>query len=507
MGEYIPEVDVPDIYQKLETLIGRQLTEEKSVGEVLTAFETPIVSVGIMDDGDITATMLGSPKFRLATTILDSGDSFDTDTLFQAASISKAITALGVIKLCQEGKLELDAPISQYLNREQISWISTPTTQSLASQISLRLLLSHTAGLGVSGFQGYSTADIPAIPQMLRGDPPANNEQISLFTLPGLRFSYSGGGYTLIQLILETHLQKPFPQIMKETVFWPLKMDRSFYGAIPEKEKNYAPAYLTGKNQADPDHHTYPELPAAALWTTPSELLKAVHAVQRSLDSDDFLDRKWAEAMLTEPNKDNDVGTGRMALGWVINYGTNHFEHTGSNPPGYYCLAAGYAALPPREMKQDHESGNKTESSHSIPNRCGICVMTSSVLADRVVQKILQAIAYFKGWPSLRPGVPFLDRSRSIDGRAKHWCGDGRPGDWRLIEEDEGGISVQYGSLPATPLMPGVMPPHKYDEGYSIDLVADGLELMLRLGWKGGSRVIEVWHNASPAMITLERKS
>jgi CubicO group peptidase (beta-lactamase class C family) len=259
MGEHIPEVNVPDIYEKLETLIRCQLTEEKSVGEVLTAFGTPIVSVGIIENGDITATILGSPKPRLGTTVLDFEEPLDTNTLFQAASISKAITALAVIKLCQESKLDLDAPILQYLNWEQISWISTPTTQAMVSQISLRLLLSHTAGLRVSGFQGYSTSDIPTLPQILRGDSPANNEQIALFSLPGLRFSYSGGGYTLIQLILETHLQKPFPEIMKEAVLRPLKMSRSFYGAIPEKEKNYAPAYLTGKNQADPDHHTYPE--------------------------------------------------------------------------------------------------------------------------------------------------------------------------------------------------------------------------------------------------------
>lgn len=69
-------------------------------------------------------------------------------------------------------------------------------------------------------------------------------------------------------------------------------------------------------------------------------------------------------------------------------------------------------------------------------------------------------------------------------------------------------MSVRYGPLPAVPLVPGAMPPHKYDEGNSVDLVVDGLELMLRLGWKEGSRVIEVWNNGPPgAVITLERKT
>jgi len=172
MGDFIPEVEegdstaekVLDVYDKLESLIRSQLAEEKSIGDVLIAFGTPIVSIGIMDAGDITATTFGSPRSRRDTANLESARLFDNDTLFQAASISKAITALAVIKLCQEGKLDLDAPISQYLNLEQISWISTPKTQALVSQISLRLLLSHISGLRVNGFSGYSKTDIPTLP-------------------------------------------------------------------------------------------------------------------------------------------------------------------------------------------------------------------------------------------------------------------------------------------------------------------------------------------------------
>jgi CubicO group peptidase (beta-lactamase class C family) len=127
MGDFIPEIEegdataekVPDIYDKLESLIRYQLAEEKSVGDVLIEFGTPIVSIGIMDAGDVTATTFGSPRSRGDTANLKSARLFDNDTLFQAASISKAITALAVIKLCQEGKLDLDTPISQYLSPEK----------------------------------------------------------------------------------------------------------------------------------------------------------------------------------------------------------------------------------------------------------------------------------------------------------------------------------------------------------------------------------------------------
>jgi hypothetical protein len=127
MGDFIQRLEewdatvekVPDIYDKLETLLRYQLTdEEKSVSGVLAAFGTPIVLVGILDAGDNTATILGSPRRRQETTLLEP-TKFNNDTLFQAASISKAITALAVIKLCQESKLDLDTTISQYLNLEQ----------------------------------------------------------------------------------------------------------------------------------------------------------------------------------------------------------------------------------------------------------------------------------------------------------------------------------------------------------------------------------------------------
>jgi CubicO group peptidase (beta-lactamase class C family) len=125
MEDYMQEVTegvaavgiAPDIFEKLEELIRFQLsTEEKPVRDVLTAFGTPIVSVGILDAGHITAKVLGFPSPQRSTMEPELGGNFDNDTLFQAASISKAITALAVMKLCQVGELGLDTLISTYLN-------------------------------------------------------------------------------------------------------------------------------------------------------------------------------------------------------------------------------------------------------------------------------------------------------------------------------------------------------------------------------------------------------
>jgi hypothetical protein len=116
--------------------------------------------------------------------------------------------------------------------------------------------------------------------------------------------------------------------------------------------------------------------------------------------------------MLTEVG-DNDMG---MALGWAAKKGTILFGHTGSNPPGYKCGVVGYANLAWRDGKQNGEDGTRTENRSSIPQDCGICVMTSSILGYTVVEKVLNAITYFKGWPSVfqRPVVPFLDRASTV---------------------------------------------------------------------------------------------
>jgi hypothetical protein len=439
---------------------------------------TPTVSVAIMDAGCITSKVLGSPT------------QYNNDTLFQAASISKSITALALIKLCQQGVLELDAHISSYLNQEQLSWISTPQTFALVSQITLRQLVSHTSGLSCHGFPGYPMTAIPSLEQIFRGEAPANNEPVKMTFMPGTRFSYSGGGFTVIQHIMEVQLQKPFHQIMYETVLQPLKMTRSTFQRLPESEKNYAPAYWNGKTKAEPEYHILPELAAAGLWTTPSDLLKVIHAIQQSLQEDDFIEKKWAQELLTEVEENG------MALGWITEKGGNHFRHTGGNDPGYRCIAFGFAELLGEAKKE--EARDSDISQQAVPKSCGISVMTNSAMGDALQEKIVAAVSFLKGWPSLRRSdgseaiVPFINRSKSVDVKATQWIGDWGPGLWK-IESDKDVLFVRHGTLPPIPLLPGAFPSAKYDEGSSIDLVADGLEMVLRLCWKDGSQAVELW--------------
>ncbi|PVH71802.1 beta-lactamase/transpeptidase-like protein [Cadophora sp. DSE1049] len=475
-----------DFFERLESLIRSQTDDGKSVEQIATELGTPIVSIGVLDTGKTTTKIYGTAQQSTSTEPEKHSKTFDKDTLFQACSISKPITALAVIKLCQEGTLNLDAPIPEYLSNAQLSWISTPKTLPLVSQITLRHLISHTAGLSCHGFVGYPNETLPSLEQTLRADPPANNQPITMSLFPGQKYCYSGGGIQVIQLILETKLHKPFHKIMHDLVLKPLGMTRSTYSFIPDKEKNYAPAHLNGKLKADPDFYRLPESAAAGLWTTPEDLLRAVHAVQRSLASSDFLEAEWAERMLAE------VENNGMALGWRAKKGTSVFGHSGDNFPGYVCYVAGYADFEPLGMRKDGKSVNDI----ATPKGCGVAVMTSSALGWPLVTRIFHAIAYLKGWPvvSSSPVLPFMDRKAGIDQRAKDWCGSWGNGKWVLAPGGEG-LSLKCGSFPPVSLVPAAMPSFSYDEGSSIDLIADGLETMIRLGWKDGKRTVEIWQD------------
>jgi hypothetical protein len=300
----------------------------------------------------------------------------------------------------------------------------------------------------------------------------------------------------VIQLILhQTYPQKPFSQIMDEIVLRPLKMTRSTFQFVPSTEKNYAPVYWNGKTKSDPDHYNLLESAAGGLWTTPSDLLRAVQAVQRSLESDDFLEQKWAELMLTEVDDS-------YALGWVVAEDGSHFGHGGGNFPGYLSYLAGYANLPSPEIVEAKLETKTQERKRDIPKMCGICVMTSSALGDLAKEKILEAVAYLNSWPAIsqNPVIPFMDRAKDIDGRAREWLGSWGPGDWSL-EDVKGELSVRFKSFPAVALVPAAIRPYAYEEGNSIDLVIDGLETMLRLGWKDGSQIVEVWQDGATKIL------
>lgn len=284
-------------------------------------------------------------------------------TLFQAASISKSLNAVGILKLVQEGKLSLDADINTYLK----TW--HPSADS--GKITIANLLSHSAGLSVHGFPGYKTDDtFPAVEQILRGQKPANTAEVKPLFPPGVRMQYSGGGTTVTQLIATTVTGIPYDQFMQKEVLDPLGMTGSFYTQpAPENKKNLlATAYNREGKAYEGKYHVYPEMAAAGLWTNPTDLSRYIIETQLALQgkSSKVLNQSITKTRLTPYVSKN------AALGVFIMDGL-YFNHNGGNE-GFRCVY--YGSL---------DGGN------------GFVVMVNSDNFD-IIDEVMRSIAITYGW-------------------------------------------------------------------------------------------------------------
>jgi CubicO group peptidase (beta-lactamase class C family) len=223
-----------------------------------------------------------------------------TETLFQAGSISKSLNSLGVLKLVQDRKLDLYTDINFYLK----SWKFPYDSISKGKKITLINLLTHTAGLNVHGFPGYTVGDpIPTLPQVLDGLPPANTPAVRSVFEPGLRFQYSGGGTTISQMIVQDVTGQPYDEFMWKNVLQPLGMMNSSYSQPPSssKQKQLASAYYADGKPVKGKYHIYPEQAAAGLWTNPTDLSKYIIETQLSMEerSSKVLKMEWARLRVT----------------------------------------------------------------------------------------------------------------------------------------------------------------------------------------------------------------
>ncbi|HWB59392.1 MAG TPA: serine hydrolase domain-containing protein, partial [Chthoniobacteraceae bacterium] len=199
---------------------------------------------------DLIASLLGKREFSgLSLAIIDGGKIVKArgygftdkggskpvtpDTLFQAGSVSKSLAALGALHLVEAGKLSLDADV----NTELRSWKLPDNEFTRDKKVTLRLILSHSAGITVHGFAGYAAgAPVPTLLEVLDGARPANSAPIRVDTVPGTAWRYSGGGYTVMQQMMIDASGKPFAEYMRDTVLAPLGMTAStFEQPLPEK--------------------------------------------------------------------------------------------------------------------------------------------------------------------------------------------------------------------------------------------------------------------------------
>ncbi len=313
----------------------------KSLAKLMETHGIPALSLAVVED----YRLAWAKAYGVADQT--SGAPADIATLFQAASISKPLSAMAVLRAVQDGLFELDDDINSLLR----SWRLEDDAELLAETlVTPRMLLSMTAGTTVSGFPGYKPgAGQPTVPEILgRGGQTtrANTEPVVVSWQPGTRYEYSGGGSTILQLALSDVREQPFAEILQDTILDPLDMTRScFCQPLPAAlESNAARAggSVTGeagdKGKPRAKWHVYPELYAAGLWTTPTDLARFLIEVQLSLEgrSNRILSTEFTRKMVTPG------GVGHYALGFTAGATTPHrpappgeparfFGHTGGN--------------------------------------------------------------------------------------------------------------------------------------------------------------------------------
>ena len=247
-----------------ETAFEGEYAAPAPLADRMNFYHTPGVSLAIIDNFEVA--WAGGFGVRRAGT----GRPVDRRTLFQAGSISKPVFALAVMRLVEQGRLDLDEDVSRYLAAWQI-----PGRDGWRPRLTLRHLLSHSAGVTVDGFPGYPAgAPVPSLVQVLNGEPPANTPPILANSLPGLQYRYSGGGFTLAQQAFTDVLGEPFPDSLQRLVFEPLDLhDSTYQQPLPaNRAEQAATAHIYTGLPLPGGWHTYPEMAAAGLWTTPTDL-------------------------------------------------------------------------------------------------------------------------------------------------------------------------------------------------------------------------------------------
>jgi CubicO group peptidase (beta-lactamase class C family) len=249
------------------------------LSERMRYYHVPGVSLAVVDDFKIVfARGYGVTEFGTSTPV-------DTTTLFLAGSISKPVFASGVLQLVEQGKLSLDEDV----NRTLKSWHLPESRFTEREKVTLRRLLTHSAGLTVWGFPGDAVGTpIPTVPQLLDGMKPANTPAVRNDTTPGARWLYSGGGMTIAQLMATDVTGESFPSLMQRLVLSRAGMTRSTYeNPLPKSREHEA---ASGHERVDTPvpgrFHIYPEMAAAGLWTTAPELARWALALSRSYNGD-----------------------------------------------------------------------------------------------------------------------------------------------------------------------------------------------------------------------------
>jgi len=292
-----------------------------TIEERMKHYNIPGVSIAVIQD----YRLLWVKSYGLADR--ETGQVVTPRTLFQAGSISKPVAAYGALKLVEQGKMGLEEAV----NNKLTSWKIPQNQLTHENDVSLRDILSHSAGLTVYGFRDYPTGTaIPSLNQILEGQRPANSPPIRVNTKPATTNRYSGGGYTVLQQLMIDIEELDFPELMRKLVLKPINMhNSSFLQPLPQAKLRLAAAgYRHDASPVAGKRHLHPEMAAAGLWTSAGDLARFAADIQRALknDSGNIISKTMAETMLTP------VISRQNSLGFFIEQkgSETYFRHRGT---------------------------------------------------------------------------------------------------------------------------------------------------------------------------------
>lgn len=351
---------------------GRE-TEFFTLKERMAHYNVPGISIAYMENHKVVWTLTEGVTDKVSMRPVDE------NTVFQAASISKPTFATVLMKYRENSPLDLDAPVNSLLK----SWQLPSHEWSEAKPVTLRRLLSHSAGTTVHGFGGYAAGDaVPDIIGVLEGTEPSNSPAVFVDLEPSTQFRYSGGGTTLAQLVLQDQSDIALPELAKTLIFDPLGMTHSgFIQPLSGPLAQNAAVPYDGKGEAiEGGAHTYRTMAAAGLWTTPSDLMRLSAAMQLSLNGEtgSIMSQSSAKEMMTIQQAP--VGIGYFLEGEDV----TTFSHGGSN--------AGFRA----HFIAHIEGGD------------GMAIMTNSDSGSALINEIMIRIGEVYGWAENKPTIKKL---------------------------------------------------------------------------------------------------
>ena len=336
---------------------------EGAIDTVLNKHHIPGVSIAVVHQGRIDwAKGYGVCEYGKSELI-------DSNTLFQAASISKPVSAVVALRMVEKGKITLDEDINGKLR----SWKVPLTEFTKNKPITLRQLLSHSAGLSMHGVPEFTEGDtLPTLTQILDGNWPGAVDSVHSVITPGTTYRYSGGGYIILQVLLTDISKRPFEELAREFVLQPAGMSSSTYEQpLPQKLwQQAAVGHLGNRKPMKGRWHTLPEQAAGGLWTTPRDLACFMIELSRSYQgqSNKLLPQSLAHQMLTRQIDDFGLGVSLPSVGVF------RFQHGGHNY-GYRCFMV---------------------LSVEVPD--GVVIMMNGDSSESLIWEVFEAIAHAYGW-------------------------------------------------------------------------------------------------------------